>query len=238
MIVVMGHVDVDPGSRERFVELSQEAVRQARAADGCLHFAVTADPLDPGRVDIAERWRDRVTLEAFRGAGPEDESAEAIRAFHVEEIAVPGNVDQDGTEAEIRALLEERVRAVAAKDSATLAARFDDDLDSFGVLPPYRVLGREPQVEGMQAWLDGYESDIGYDVWDLRVVADADLAVAAFVYRVTGVLRGGTDVDMSVRATAAFQRGADGRWVLTHQHESVPWDPETGKGVLAPGDGT
>ncbi|EAQ00133.1 hypothetical protein JNB_08179 [Janibacter sp. HTCC2649] len=36
---------------------------------------------------------------------------------------------------------------------------------------------------------------------------------------------------MWVRATLGFER-LDGRWIVTHDHESVPWDPETGQGVL------
>ena len=89
MIVVVGHLDIDPADRDRFVRLSQDAVRQARVTDGCLHFAVTAAPLDTGRVDVAERWRDRSALEAFRGNGPEGALDEAIHAFHVEEIVAP-----------------------------------------------------------------------------------------------------------------------------------------------------
>lgn len=243
MIVVIGHLDVDPTDRDGFVRLSQESVRQARGAEGCFHFAVTADPLCAGRVDVAERWRDRPTLEAFRGSGPADDLADAVRAFHVEEIVVPDTdedqsdlrtTDREDTAVEIRALLEERERAVAAKDPAPLAARFADGLDSFGVTPPQRVRGRDPLVEGMQAWLDGYASDITYAVHDLRVTSEGSLAVAAFVYRVTGTLHGGSDVDMWVRSTGVLRRGEDGRWALTHQHESVPWDPATGQGILAP----
>lgn len=139
------------------------------------------------------------------------------------------------TTQQIHELLRERARAVAEKDTATLTARFHADLDSFGVTPPQRTQGRDGLAEGTQAWLDGYESDIGYAVHDLRVVSEGDLAVAAFVYRVTGTLVGGHEVDMWVRSTAVLRReGPERRWVLVHQHESVPWDPETGQGVLAP----
>ncbi|WP_435202675.1 SgcJ/EcaC family oxidoreductase [Janibacter sp. GS2] len=243
MIVVVGHLDVDPADRDRFVRLSQESVRRARDTEGCLHFAVTADPLCAGRVDVAERWRDRPALEAFRGSGPAGDLGDAVQAFHVEEVEVPEaaeehsgrrTTDRRDTDAEIRALLEERVQAVAAKDPAPLAARFADGLDSFGVLPPHRVRGRDTLVEGTQAWFDGYASDIAYGVHDLRIISEGGLAVTAFVYRVTGTLHGGSDVDMWVRSTGVLRRGEDGRWVLTHQHESVPWDPTTGQGVLTP----
>lgn len=137
------------------------------------------------------------------------------------------------TEAEIRALLDERARAVAEKDVESLAARFGDDIDSFDVTPPQRSSGKELLVEGVRAWLDSYSSTIDYGVHDLSVHSEGGLAVAAFVYRVQGRLRAGGDVDMWVRATAVLRRGDEG-WVLIHQHESVPWDPETGQGLLQP----
>lgn len=138
------------------------------------------------------------------------------------------------SEQEVRALLDERVAAVAAKDPAPLLAVMADELDSFGVTPPHRVRGREAMAAGLQAWFAGYATDIGYAVHDLEVRADGDLAVATFVYAVSGTLRSGDEVDMWVRATAVLERRA-GRWVVVHQHESVPWDPTTGQGVMRPG---
>lgn len=37
------------------------------------------------------------------------------------------------------------------------------------------------------------------------------------------------DVSMWVRATLGLRR-SDGEWRIAHDHESVPWDPETGQG--------
>ena len=134
-------------------------------------------------------------------------------------------------EQEVRALLDERVAAVTAKDPAPLLARMADELDSFGVTPPHRVRGRDAMAAGLQAWFAGYASNIGYAVHELEVRADGDLAVATFVYAVSGTLRSGDEVDMWVRATLCCIR-RDGRWVVTHDHESVPWDPHTGQGIL------
>jgi hypothetical protein len=41
-------------------------VEQARRAIGCLDVAICADLLDPGRVNIFERWESQTALEAFR----------------------------------------------------------------------------------------------------------------------------------------------------------------------------
>ena len=58
-IVVAGHLIVDPAGRAAYLADCREVVRQARLAAGCLDFAISADLLDPGRINIFERWESR-----------------------------------------------------------------------------------------------------------------------------------------------------------------------------------
>lgn len=85
MIVVAGHLVVDPRHRDRAIELSLPAVLAARATPGCIDFAVSPDPLNPARINVSERWADRATLQRFRGSGPTGELAELIHEATVEE---------------------------------------------------------------------------------------------------------------------------------------------------------
>jgi quinol monooxygenase YgiN len=78
MLIVAGHLVVDPADRDGLVAESAEAVAQARVAPGCLDFAVSADPLDQRRVNVFERWESEETLLAFRGAGTSGEMATRI----------------------------------------------------------------------------------------------------------------------------------------------------------------
>jgi quinol monooxygenase YgiN len=86
VIVVAGHIRVAVADRDAFLELSREAVELARAADGCLDFAVSADLADPERVNIYERWVDRVALQAFRGDGPGGDLSALIISADVREF--------------------------------------------------------------------------------------------------------------------------------------------------------
>jgi quinol monooxygenase YgiN len=86
MIIVAGQIYVS--DRERFLEMSREAMRLARAADGCLDFVVAADPLEDGRVNVLERWTDRDSLHAFRGSGPGDDLTALIESAEVNEYEV------------------------------------------------------------------------------------------------------------------------------------------------------
>jgi quinol monooxygenase YgiN len=56
MVIVAGHVAVDPEQREAYLAGSMSVVEKARQAESCLDFAITADLLDPRRVNLFERW--------------------------------------------------------------------------------------------------------------------------------------------------------------------------------------
>lgn len=87
-IVVAGHLRVDPANRERYLETCAPVVAQARAAEGCIDFSIGADLMDPGRVNIYERWANRVALESFREGGPDDEQGAMIVGAEVSEFEV------------------------------------------------------------------------------------------------------------------------------------------------------
>jgi len=52
--------------RDRFVDAHRDLVERSRASDGCIHLAITADSVDPRRVNNVEVWTDSDALEAWR----------------------------------------------------------------------------------------------------------------------------------------------------------------------------
>jgi quinol monooxygenase YgiN len=68
MVIVMGTFEVDPARREEFLAERAERMRSSRAEPGCLEYTFSADPLDPGRVVLAERWASQAALDAHLGA--------------------------------------------------------------------------------------------------------------------------------------------------------------------------
>ncbi len=88
MLIVAGHLVVDPGQRGAYLADCVGVVDEARLAPGCLDFAITADLVDPGRVDVFERWESRADLDAFRGSGPTEEQGVAMLSASVAEYDV------------------------------------------------------------------------------------------------------------------------------------------------------
>jgi len=81
MIIVSGKIYVRPGARHEFLAPSLEAVGQARRSRGCRDFVVSADPIEPDRVNVYEEWESEEALLTFRGDGPgEDLSSSIVRA--------------------------------------------------------------------------------------------------------------------------------------------------------------
>jgi quinol monooxygenase YgiN len=68
MVIVAGAFEVDPEQREAFLAGRLDGMRASRAEAGCLEYTLSADPLDPGRVVLFERWADQASLDAHLAA--------------------------------------------------------------------------------------------------------------------------------------------------------------------------
>ncbi len=88
MLIIAGHLVVDPGDRDSYVAGCVPVVAAARAARGCLDYAVNADVVDPARVCVYERWADEESLLAFRGSGPSDDQQAAILGAEVRRYGI------------------------------------------------------------------------------------------------------------------------------------------------------
>ncbi|MFU8870434.1 putative quinol monooxygenase [Micromonospora sp. SL4-19] len=90
MFIVAGTLYVDPAERDAYLASCMEAVRAARSAPGCVDFAVSADLIEPGRINVYERWESDEQLLAFRGSGPAEEQVTAIRGAEVHKFRISG----------------------------------------------------------------------------------------------------------------------------------------------------
>lgn len=88
MVIVAGHLIVDPTQRDAYLADCVTVVQQGRRASGCLDFVITADLVDPGRINIFECWESKSAVEAFRGNGPSEEQGAALLSASVAEYDV------------------------------------------------------------------------------------------------------------------------------------------------------
>ena len=76
--------------------------------------------------------------------------------------------------------------------------------------------------------LDSAPGAVSWDVPDMQLVIDGDLAVAWGLNRMNAELADGQRVESWSRGTRIFAR-RNGDWVMIHQHVSYPYDPTTGE---------
>ena len=91
MVIVAGHLIVDPRRRDEYLAGCAEVVAKARAAAGCLDLSIGADLVDEGRINVFERWESQAAVAPFRGDGPDDEQTAMIKAASVAEYEVSGS---------------------------------------------------------------------------------------------------------------------------------------------------
>ena len=90
MVIVAGHITVEPQQRESYLTDCVSVVERARGAAGCLDFAITADPIDPGRVNVFERRGSQEALETFPGNAPGNEQGAAMLSASAAEYDIAG----------------------------------------------------------------------------------------------------------------------------------------------------
>jgi uncharacterized protein (TIGR02246 family) len=142
-----------------------------------------------------------------------------------------GSSTPSSSEAEIRALIAERVRAVRKKDVDLLMAGYAPDVATFDLVVPIANLGSAAVRKRVVDWFSSFESAIDYDIRDVSLSVSGELAFEHHLTRVSGTTRAGGKVDMWFRETVGYRK-IDGRWRVTHQHSSVPFDMADGKARL------
>lgn len=133
-------------------------------------------------------------------------------------------------EREIRALIESRVAAVRARDVDGAMAAVSADVLTYDVVGPLRYSGAAAATERAEDWFSTFKGPIGFELRDLEIAVDGDVAFSHSLNRYSGTTTHGT-LDMWVRVTTGYRR-TGGRWAIVHEHGSVPFSVETGKPSL------
>ncbi len=134
-------------------------------------------------------------------------------------------------EAQIRALIDDRVKAVRTKDVNASMSSLVPDILSFDVVNPLQYIGSDALRKRADEWFSSFQGSIGYEIRDLSITAGDDVAFSHGLSHVSATKPDGGQLDMWWRTTVCFRK-IDGKWMVTHEHNSVPFDVESGKASL------
>jgi uncharacterized protein (TIGR02246 family) len=134
---------------------------------------------------------------------------------------LPAEQEQTTDELRIRQLVDGLARAIRARDIGAVMAPFSPDVISFDVRPPLQHGGGEAFAARWRSLFDSYQGPIAYELHDLTIAVDGDVAFSRSLNRMTGTTRGGEASDRWLRWTACYRRANDA-WLIVHEHVSVP----------------
>jgi uncharacterized protein (TIGR02246 family) len=134
-------------------------------------------------------------------------------------------------EAQIRGLIENKIKAVRAKDIDGATFDYAPDVLSFDVVNPLRYIGANAIRKRLEEWFSSFQGSIGLEIRDLSITVGEAVAFSHCLNHVSATTTGGGKLDMWWRETACYRK-IEGKWLITHQHSSVPFDVESGKASL------
>jgi ketosteroid isomerase-like protein len=127
--------------------------------------------------------------------------------------------DFSSSEEEIGAANESWAEAIRNRDFDALMGHYADDVVVFDVPPPLSKQGKEIYRKSFENWLAGFEGHIKVEFKDTDITAGESIAFLHTLTRVSDVAESGT----WVRVTVGFRK-IEGKWLVTHEHVSVPID--------------
>lgn len=134
-------------------------------------------------------------------------------------------------EAQIRALIYDRAKAVRDKNVNEAISSIAADIVSFDVVNPFQQTGSDSSRRRAEDWFSSFEGRIGYEIRDLNITAGHNVAFSHGLSHVSATRTDGAQLDMWWRTTVCFRK-IDEKWMVTHEHNSVPFDVESGKASL------
>ena len=143
MLIIAGHIRVAPERRDALVAEFEDLVRRSRAAPGCLDVAVTADSVDPGRINNFERWESQEHLDRWRAAANAPDVGDEFVAVLDSVVGWLGDLRQF-----------RRTAFPAPGAAAGVDRRVDQDAADVGVLAAGALDARPGDVQLGQGRLD------------------------------------------------------------------------------------
>ncbi len=107
------------------------------------------------------------------------------------------------------------------------------ELIVFDVVPPRQYVGFDAYKKDWQEFFAALPGPVDqFELTDLSVTTDGKLGYGHSIQHVVATQKDGSKADFTVRVTDCYRK-IDGKWLITHEHVSVPVDLATGKADLA-----
>jgi uncharacterized protein (TIGR02246 family) len=133
---------------------------------------------------------------------------------------------QSADKAQIQALEEQLAAALATKDVDKIMQFYapGDDLFVFDIIPPRQYVGAAAYRKDFEGFFaSAANGPTTVQISDLDITADGKIAFAHYTSHVVSTDKSGAKTDMVIRTTDCLRK-IKGKWLIVHEHNSVPVD--------------
>lgn len=139
-------------------------------------------------------------------------------------VTILSKGDAMSDEQQIREVVEGKAAALRTGDAKAVLAYYAAEIVEFNLAPPLQQPAEAHAPQTLERWMDTFEAPPQREVTRLQITADGDVAFATSLDCLTATPKGTTEsFDLWFRVTLGLRR-IDGRWLITHEHESVPFE--------------
>ena len=123
--------------------------------------------------------------------------------------------------AQVREMIEDWTKAIRAKDTHAIMSHIAPDVLLFDLAPPLQYAGADAYRTSLQEWFATFSGQVGYEIRDLQITTSGSIGFSRSLNRISGTRTNGEETNVWVRATVCYRKDND-RWVVVHEHASVP----------------
>ena len=127
-------------------------------------------------------------------------------------------------ENEIRDVIEGKAAALRAGDVKAMLAYHGPAVVEFSLAPPLRQAYDAHDPAPVEQWLATFEAPPSRESTQLEIAVAGDVAFTTSLDCLRATPKGATEgFELWFRSTRGLRK-IDGRWLITHEHESVPFE--------------
>jgi ketosteroid isomerase-like protein len=144
-------------------------------------------------------------------------------------ILIPALARADSA-SEIRAAQNSIAAGAEARNLDAIMSNYlhSPKLFVFDVYPPRAYLGYDAFRKDWHDFLAGYKGPITYQMQDMYVDTDGTYGYVHVIEHIAGTTNGDKAAEINMRVTELYHK-INGKWLIVHEHASVPVDLKTGK---------
>lgn len=132
-----------------------------------------------------------------------------------------GSRNEASAEAEICKIVEDWASAVRQRDIPAILRNHSADILMFDVPPPFQSRGIDAYRKTWDLFFAWAPDPAVFDIQEMQITAGSDVAFVAATMKCGGGETGEKGVELDFRLTIGLRR-VDGRWLIVHEHHSVP----------------